>query len=81
MGKNRSKVCVWALCEVEVMAAAVRVDRRACGDWTKELLHPRHIQEHADVPVVTGPRNYFTQDTHKNMQMCSSDWTKELPQA
>jgi len=70
MGKNRTKVCVWALCELEGTAAAVRADRRACSDWTNKLLHARHIQEHAVVPVVIGPRNYFTQDIYKSMQLC-----------
>jgi len=40
------------------------------SEWTKELLQASHIQEHENVSVVNGQRNYFKQDIYNNMQMC-----------
>jgi len=44
--------------------------RCANSEWTKNLLQARQIHEHANMSVVTGPRNYFKQDINKSMQMC-----------
>jgi len=29
------------------------------SEWTKNLLQAKQIHEHANMSVVTGPRNYF----------------------